>query len=124
MRYQVRIEPDYLKVEVSQTETPGEAKELLYAITEAVFKHGRKPILVCAMRCQPLSLVALYSIARHVIDTPLRHGKIAFLYDADRELESSRFIEELGEDRGLDIAVFRTEAEAVRWFGLGRLPGN
>lgn len=124
MRYQVNIERDYLKVEVSQSETPGEARELLYAITEAVFKHGRKPILICAIGSAPLSLVDLYVIARHVTDTPLRHGRIAFLYEADHEFASSRFIEELGAERGLDIAVCRTESEAVAWLGLDRKSGN
>ena len=115
MRYKVTINQAYLKVEVSHSETPGEAKELLYAVSEAVFKHGRKPILLCAQGCGPLTLPDLYVLARHVIDTPLRHVRIGFIFEADRELESSRFIEELGAGRGLDLGVFPSEADAVGW---------
>jgi len=115
MRYKVTIERAYLKVEVTQSETPGEAKELLYPVSEAVFKHGRRPILLCAEGCGPLPLPDLYVLARHVIDTPLRHGRIGFIFEADRELESSRFIEELGAGRGLDLGAFPTEADAIGW---------
>jgi hypothetical protein len=116
MQYEVKVEADYLKVEVAPSETPGEAKELLYAVAEAVFKHGRKAILICAIGCAPLSLMDLYAVARHVIDTPLKHAKIAFLYDSDAEFEASRFIDSLGVGRGLDMAVFSTERDAARWF--------
>ncbi len=115
MRYKVTINQAYLKVEVSQSETPGKAKELRYAVSEAVFKHGRKPILLCAQGCGPLTLPALYVLARHVIDTPLRHVRIGFIFEADRELESSRFIEELGAGRGLALGAFPSEADAVEW---------
>jgi len=117
MQYKVQVEAQYLKVEVTPSETPGEAKELLYAVAGAVFKHGRTAILICAIGCTPLSLVDLYAVARHVIDTPLKHARIAFLYDADAEFEASRFIEELGAGRGLNLAVFRTEQDAQSWFG-------
>src|SRR6185295_3091973 len=111
MQYHVRVERDYLAVEVSQSETPVEARELLYAITEPVFKHGRKPILISAMGGSPLALVDLYSLAQHVIDTPLRHCKIGFLYQGECELEASHFIEELAEGRGVDISVLGTIPE-------------
>ena len=117
MQYKVIVEANYLKVEVSPSETVGEAKELLYAVAEAVFKHGRQAILICAIGCAPLSLMDLYSVARHVIDTPLKHARIAFLYDSNAEFEASRFMEALGAGRGLDLAVFRTEREAQGWFG-------
>jgi hypothetical protein len=115
MHYKVTVEPSYLKVEVYRNDTPGEAKELLYAVSEAVFKHGRKPILVCAPGAKPLALPDLYVLARYVIDTPLRHGKIGFVYDTDHELASNQFIEELGVRRGLDLGVFPTETEAIAW---------
>lgn len=116
MRYEVKIERDYLKVMVTPSdEIAGGAKELLYAVTEAVFKHGRNPILICGPHGGPLSLPDLYALARHVIDTPLRHCKIAFVYQADRELESSRFIDELGAERGLNLGVFPTEGDAIQW---------
>jgi hypothetical protein len=117
MQYHVKLEANYLKVEVAPSETPAEARELLYAVAEAVFKHGRKAILMCAIGCAPLSLMDLYAVARHVVDTPLKHAKIAFLYDTDAEFEASRFMEGLGISRGLDMAVFRTERDAARWFG-------
>jgi|SRR6185295_11037429 len=119
MDYQVNSAGNYLKIEADPGDAPGEARELLYAVTEAVFQHGRKPMLICAPGCTPLSLVDLYVIARHVIDTPLRHAKIAFLYDSDAEFEASRFMEGLGAGRGLNMAVFRTERDAARWFGNG-----
>lgn len=115
MHYRVTINQAYLKVEVARNETLGEAKELLYAVSEAVFKHGRKPILLCAQGVGPLALPDLYVLARHVIDTPLRHVRIGFLFEADRELESSRFIEELGAGRGLALGAFPSEADAVGW---------
>lgn len=115
MRYKVTVEQSYLRVEVSPSENHGEAKELLYAVSEAVFKHGRKPILLCTPGCEPLSLTEIYVLARHVIDTPLRHARIAFIFHADRELESNRFIEELGAGRGLDLGVFPTVPDAVGW---------
>ncbi len=125
MRYEVTIERDYLKVMVTPSdEVPGGARELLYAVTEAVFEHGRKPILVCGPECGPLSLPDLYVLARHVIDTPLRHCKIAFVYQADRELESSPFIEELGAGRGLNLSVFPTEDDALQWLTAEKRNGN
>jgi hypothetical protein len=124
MIYQVTVGPDYLKVEASESESAVEAKDLLYSVAEAVFKHGRKPILICSMGCEPLSLVDLYTLARQVIDTPLRHGRIAFLYEADHNFESSRFIDELGAGRGLDMAVFRTEPDAAEWLKNGHRSGN
>lgn len=116
MRYEVTRERDYFKVVVIPSdEVPDGARELLYAVTEVVFKHGRNPILICGPGCGPLSLPDLYALARHVIDTPLRHCKIAFVYQADRELESSRFIDELGAERGLSLNVFPTEGDAIQW---------
>ena len=115
MRYLVTIEPDYLKVQAQTNGSPGEARELLYAVAEVVFKHGRRPILICAAGCKPLSLADLYVLTRHVVVTPIRHGRIAFLYDADRSFKSSGFIEELSAGRALDMAIFSTETEAVRW---------
>ena len=118
MRYEVTIERDYLKVVVSPSDDRrGGARELLYAVTEAVFKHGRKPILICGPGCGPLSLPDLYVLARHVIETPLRHCKIAFVYEADRELESSHFIDELGASRGLSLGVFPSVENAIQWAG-------
>ena len=117
MRYEVTIERDYLKVMVTATpnDPMGDAKELLYAVSEAVFAHGRKPIVISGPGCGPLSLPDLYVLARHVIDTPLRHGRIAFVYKVDREFEASRFVDELGAGRGLDLSVFSTQDEAVGW---------
>jgi hypothetical protein len=124
MIYQVTVEQGYLKVQVSESESTGQARDLLYAVAEVVFKHGRRPILICAMGCGPLLLMDLYALARHVIDTPLRHARIAFLYDADRDFKASRFIDELGAGRGLDIGVFRTETEAAQWLKDDRKPAN
>jgi hypothetical protein len=123
MRYEVTVQPDVLNVEVAEnhSESPGEARELLYAVTEAVFKHGRKPILICAPEFGPLSLPELYILARHVIDTPLRHCRIAFIYKADHEL--TRFMDDLGAARGLTLAVFDTVADARQWL-TGRTSGN
>jgi hypothetical protein len=120
MRYQVTVQPDVLTVEVTEnySKTAGEARELLDAVTEAVFKHGRKPILICAPGCGALSLPELYILARHVIDTPLRHCRIAFVYTADGEL--TRFMEDLGAARGLTLATFDTVAEATQWLRNSR----
>ena len=124
MHYKVTVERSHLKVEVFRNETPGEARELLYAVSEAVYKHGRKPILLCAPGAKPLSLPDFYVLARYVIDTPLRHGKIGFVYDADHELASNQFIEELGVRRGLDLDVFPTETEAIAWLTDHAAAGN
>ena len=115
MPYKVTDQEKFLKVEMSPSHAQGIAARLLYGVLEALLKHGRKPILVCATGCAPLSLLDLYVVARHVKDTPLRHGKIAFIYAADPALESSRFIETLGEGRRLNMAAFASEAEAERW---------
>ena len=122
MIYQVTIEKGYLKVQVSESESTGEAKDLMYAVAGVVFKHGRMPILICAMGCVPLLLMDIYVLARHVVDTPLRHARIAFLYDADRDFAVSQFVNELGAGRGLDIGLFRTETDAAEWLKNGRKP--
>ena len=124
MRYEVTIHRDYLKVMVTPSEATGDARELLYAVSEAVFEHGRKPILICGPGCGPLSLPDLYILARHVIDTPLRHGRIAFVYDTDREFQSSRFVDELGPGRGLHLNVFPTENDAAEWLTADGKDGN
>ena len=66
MPYRVTDEENFLKVEMSSNDAPGSARQLVYAVMEAVLKHGRKPILVCAIGCAPLSLTDLYVVARHV----------------------------------------------------------
>src|SRR5262245_40452868 len=124
MRYHVTTEPGYLKVEVSPNETLGEAKELLYAVSDAVFRNGRQPILLCAPGYGPLSLSEVYVLARYVIETPLRHARIGFVSRVDRELESHRFIEELGARRGLDLAAFPSEADAIDWLTAERRPAG
>ena len=118
MRYEVTIQRDYLKVMVIPGDVPGDATELLYAVSDAVFQHGRKPILICGPGCSPLSRQELHVLARYVMDTPLRLGKVAFIHDADREFEASRFIDDLRDGQGLDgldLSVFSTEDEAGRW---------
>jgi len=124
MRYQVTICRDYLKVMVTPTGSSGDPKELLYAVSEAVFEHGRKPILICGPGCGPLSLPDIYILARHVIDTPLRHGKIAFVYQTDSAFKSSRFVDELGAGRGLHLNVFPTEDDATDWLVEDGKDGN
>src|SRR5258706_974253 len=105
MPYKVTDQQNFLKVEMSASPAQGIGPRVVYGVLEAVLKHGSKPVLVCAMGAAPLSLPDLYAIARHVKDTPLRHGKIAFLYEVDRALETSRFIEELVEGNGLKLSA-------------------
>lgn len=123
MEYDIIIEPDHLRVEVSGPETTDDAERLLHAVSEVIFKFGRMPILISSRNASPLSLPDLYALARCTIITPLRHCRIALLHDLDAALEASQFVQALGQDRGLELAVFRTASEAIRWLTPDRGTG-
>ena len=115
MPYQVTVERDHLSIEVGSREGRQRTMALLNAISVLVLQSSVRPALISAMGKKPLSLTDLYSLARSISRTPLRHHRIAFLYDADASFESSRFIESIAEENGLTLAVFKTVAEAVSW---------
>jgi len=119
MRYKVTVESSYLRVEAFDRNATGGSQRLLHAVAEAVFDVGKLPILFCALGAASLTLADVYLLARYVIDTPLRHCRIALLYDVDPALEASRFIDTLAKDRRLEMAAFHALPDAVRWLANG-----
>ena len=96
---------------------------MLRAVSEAMFEYGKLPILFCSSGTSHLTLQDVYLLARHIIDTPLRYCRIAFLHDMEPALESTRFIETLAADRGLTLAAFYSVPDALHWLAGAGSPG-
>jgi hypothetical protein len=91
------------------------AARLAEAVSTALRERPARPALISAKGSRPLRLIDLYWVARSLGHTPLREQRIAFMYEAEDCLESSRFIESIAEEHGLRLAVFGTAAEAAGW---------
>lgn len=115
MRYQLIVEPEYLRIEVEGRETPENADAALRGMTAKIRAHGKKSIFICAPDASPLSLVELYVSARYALKAVQGHCKVAFLYDLDHVSELSEFMKAIGQGRRLKLGVFRTVPEATRW---------
>jgi len=115
MWYQITVNPDYLKAELFDRQTPQETREFLDAVFAECTKQQRYRVLISVRSSRPIFSVEKYGLSSF-IELALKHSaKIAVLADSTEVRIAHEYAVMLARLRGVNVRTFRDEAVAVEW---------
>jgi hypothetical protein len=117
LRYLISLEEGYLRAELIDQESLGQAKAFLRAVFRASLENVRSRVLICARSPKPLPLAgciaALPDVKRNAW---YRSNKIAIVGNSARLGFPGDDIEARARRQGLNLSLFPDEGAALRWF--------
>ncbi len=123
MRYEITVEPDYLKADLFDRKTAGETREFLVAVAAEARKHQRMRILLSIHASRALFKVAQYGILDYFKELgALSRYRIALTGDSEELRISQDYVESLARQYGLNVRSFQSEQAALNWLRDRRWP--
>ena len=115
MRYQITVEPDYLKAELCNRQTAEETGEFLSVVAAECIKRQCYRVLISVRSSKPIFTVERYGLSAF-IQLALRYsGRIAVLADGAEVRLAHEYAVMLARLRGVNVRTFRDESAAVEW---------
>jgi len=115
MKYQITVEPGYLRADLYYRKTAAETREFLDAVAAEGIKHQRWRILISVHASRSIFTVEKYGISSF-LDLAVRYAeKIALHADAIELHIAHDYIALLARARGINVRTFRNEAAAIEW---------
>ena len=117
MRYEITVEPDYLKADLFDRKTAGETREFLVAVAAEARKHQRMRILLSIHASRALFKVAQYGILDYFKELgglPKKY-RVALTGDSEVIRISQQYIESLARQHSLNVRSFQSEQAALNW---------
>ena len=116
MQYDIRLVDGYLKAEMRGRESADETREFVAAILDAVKAQQVSRVLISIKESRAIFKIEEWKFSEALEDA-LRIGglKVAFISDAKDVRMSQEYITLVGRQRGLELEVFASEAEAAAW---------
>lgn len=115
IRWQLKIERDYLKAEVSGRETAAETRDFLRAVVVAAAAHDIRRVLISVRNSKPLFKVDNYGIGEFLGLVSAQDGRVALLADSEEIRVAQEYIEVLARQCGARVRSFRSATAAVEW---------
>jgi len=125
MRYEITVEPDYLKADLFDRKTSEETREFLVAVAAEARKHKCPKILISVHTSRAIFKVEQYGILdyfRQLQEIP-KH-RIAMTGDSEEIRISQEYIESLARSHAINVRSFRSEQAAFNWFKDRRWPSD
>src|SRR5258708_7269080 len=122
MKYQFTMQRGFLRADLLDRETAEETRAFLAAVVLASINHRCSRILVHVRLSNPLFTVERHGVLRSFkkIASDPSH-RIALLGDTLELGMSHDYVSLLGQQQGINLRSFKTEAEAVEWLKPRRL---
>src|SRR5260370_38576352 len=116
MKYQFTMQRGLLRADLLDRETAEETRAFLAAVVLASINHRCSSILVHVRLSNPLFTVETHGVLRSFkkIASDPSH-RIALLGDTLELGMSHDYVSLLGQQQGINLRSFKTEAEAVEW---------
>lgn len=123
MRYEITVEPDYLKADLFDRKTAGETREFLVAVAAEVRRHKRAQILISVHASRAIFKVEQYGILDYFKELGgLSRYRIALAGDSEELRISQEYVESLARQHGLNVRSFQSEQAALNWLRDRRWP--
>src|SRR5258705_534215 len=116
MRCEITVEPDFLKAELFDRQTPEETRDALAAIAAAARKHACSQILISVRASRPISQIeqsGFLECFREFNGTP-KH-RIALTGDSDELKLSQQYFESVARRNGINVRSLPNEQAALDW---------
>lgn len=115
MKYQITLEPGYLRADLFFRRTAAETREFLNAVAAEGIKHQRWRILISVHASRPIFTVEKYGLSSF-LDLAKRYAeKIALHADTIENRIAHDYAAFLGRTRGINVRTFRNETAAIEW---------
>jgi hypothetical protein len=117
MRCEITVEPDYLKAEVFDRDTPEETRDAFVAIAAAAREHACSQILISVRASRPITQIEqsrFLKAFREFGGTP-KH-RIALTGDSDELRLSQQYVESVARRNGINVRSLPNEQAALDWF--------
>jgi hypothetical protein len=115
MKYQITVEPGYLRADLFFRRTAGETREFLDAVAAEGIKHQCCRVLISVHASRPIFTVEKYGISSF-LDLAVRYAeKVALHADAIEIHIAHDYVALLARARGINVQTFRNEAAAIEW---------
>ncbi|MBI3043035.1 MAG: hypothetical protein HYY78_09445 [Betaproteobacteria bacterium] len=115
MRYQMTVEPDYLKAELFNRQTAEETGEFLSAVADECIRRQLYRVLISVRSSKPIFTVDRYGLSLFIELAVKYYGKIAVLADSTEVRIAQEYVVMLARLRGANVRTFRDEAAAAEW---------
>jgi len=117
MRCEIKVEPDYLKAELFDRNTPEETRDAFAAIAAAAREHGCPQILISVRASRPITQVeqSRFLESFRVFSGTPRH-RIALTGDSDELRLSQQYVESVARRNGINVRSLPDEQAALEWF--------
>jgi len=123
MRYEITVEPNYLKANLFDRETAEETREFLVAVAAETRKHKRAQILISVHTSRAIFRVEQYGILDYFKELGgLSKYRIALTADSEELRISQDYVESLARQHGLNVRSFHSEQAALNWLRDRRWP--
>ena len=116
-RIDLHPHPKYLHASVTGTHTPKNVARFLREVREACVHHGLTSVLIEVNFTGPsLATGSIYDVvAREAPQAKMLLRRIAYVDASPRDPEKKKFAETVALNRGVNVRLFPTVAEAARW---------
>ncbi len=123
MLHRITIETHYLRADLFNRKTVEETREFFDLVAASAREHRRSRILICVRSSSPVFTVersGFFSHFRNVSADPSH--KIALVADTEELGYSHQYIEQLGQQQGINVRNFRNERSALAWLKTETAP--
>jgi hypothetical protein len=115
MKYQITVEPGYLRADLFFRRTAGETREFLNAVAAEGLGHQCWRVLISVHASRPIFTVEKYGFSSF-LDLATRYAeKIALHADAIEIHLAHDYAALLARARGINMRSFRDQAAAIAW---------
>ncbi|TMG74635.1 MAG: hypothetical protein E6H75_11730 [Betaproteobacteria bacterium] len=124
MRYEITVEPDYLKADLFDRKTAGETREFLVAIAAEARKHELLQVLISVHTSRAIFRVEQYGIFDYFkeLGELQKKYRVALTGDSEELRISQEYVESLARQHGLNVRSFHSEQAALSWLRDRRWP--
>jgi len=118
--FQITIDEDFLRLDVSGEYTPGKVAEEAINIwartADACREHNKSRVLMVNDVAGEMPTIDAYEIARNPPEIGWDHRvKVALVYKHKERFESNLFTETVAVNRYLNVKAFQDEPNAISW---------
>jgi len=115
MKYQITVEPGYLRADLFFRRTAGETREFLNAVAAEGLKHQCWRILISVHASRPIFTVEKYGLSSFLELATRYAEKIALHADAIEIHLAHDYAALLARARGINMRTFRDQTAAIAW---------
>lgn len=116
MRLTIDALPGYLRMVVSGKETSQDARAAADSVFAEQARTGLKNILIVVRQSRPIFKVEQYGLSELIGHASGIAGlRVALVSDTKELYASHQYVELLAKQRGIEVRLFRAEANALKW---------